>query len=69
MFLDVFHVVMRGSIFLMSLIVMPVFACADKGDFEVSARCTITVKFNVEDDEGKDEDFSSAEDPCRGFVL
>ena len=34
--LDVFRVVMRGSIFLTGLIVLPVFACADKGDYTVS---------------------------------
>ena len=47
MFLDVFRVVMRGSIFLTGHIVMPVFACADKGDYAVSEGCTITVKFNA----------------------
>ena len=45
-FWDVFRVVMRGSIFPTGLIVMPVFACADKGDYTVSVGCTITVKFN-----------------------
>ena len=49
-FLDVFRVVMRGSIFPMDLIVMPVFAFADKGDYLVSAGCTITVKFNAKDE-------------------
>ena len=50
MFLDVFRVVMRGSIFPTGLIVMPVFACADKGDYLVSAGCTLTVKFNATDE-------------------
>ena len=31
--IDVFRVVMRGSTFLIGLIVLPVFACADKGDY------------------------------------
>ena len=47
-FWDVFRVVMRGSILPTGLIVMPVFACADKGDYTVSVGCTITVKFNPE---------------------
>ena len=34
--LDVFRVVMRGSTFLTGLIVLPVFACADKGDYTAS---------------------------------
>ena len=38
---------MRGSIFPTGLIVMPVFACADKGDYAVSVGSTITVKFNA----------------------
>ena len=46
-FLDVFRVVMRVSISPTGLIVMPVFACSDKGDYLVSAGCSITVKFNA----------------------
>ena len=68
MFLDVFRVVMRGSIFPTGLIVMPVFACADKGDYAVSVGCTITVKFNAKDGEVNDEDFSLTKDPCTGFA-
>ena len=41
MLLYIFRVVMRGSICLTGLVVMPVFACADKGDYAVSVRCTI----------------------------
>ena len=59
-FLDVFRVVMRGSIFPTGHIVMPVFACADKGDYVVSAGSTITVKFNAKDGEVNDEDFCSS---------
>ena len=59
---------MRGSIFPTGLIVMPVFACADKGDYAVSVGCTITVKFNAIDGEVIDEDFSSTDDPCTGFA-
>ena len=38
---------MRGSIFQTGLLMLPVFAFADKGDYPVSLVCTITVKFNT----------------------
>ena len=39
---DVFRVVMRGSTFLIGLIVLPVFACADKGDYTVFFRFVLS---------------------------
>ena len=47
MFLDVFRVVMPGSIFPTGLLVMPVI-CAN---YVVSVGCAITVKFNAKDGE------------------
>ena len=41
-----FHVPCFEGLSLTGLIVIPVFACADKGDYTVSVGCTITVKFN-----------------------
>ena len=40
--IDVFRVVMRGSTFLIGLIVLPVFACADKGDYTVFFRFVLS---------------------------
>ena len=45
-----FHVPCFEGLSLTGLIVMPVFACADKADYLVSAGCTITVKFNAKDE-------------------